>query len=124
MHKIIITFITALSLVALPAHADRDFRRGGSYHHGGGGSAWAGVAVIGALTGLAILAERSRPVYVDPYYTDPGYPVTPVYVAPPVNSVPAPVASDTWYYCQSSAMYYPYARGCPEGWQAVPSRPY
>ena len=49
MHKIIITFITALSLVALPAHADRDFRRGGFNHHGGGGSAWAGVAVIGAL---------------------------------------------------------------------------
>ena len=122
MRKLIITFITALSMAALPAYADRGHGRG-DYghrdfgHHGGGGSAWAGVAVIGALTGLAIMAERSRPVYVAPSYAEPVYPA-------PMNYRVRPVAQNVWYYCQSSAMYYPNTNACPEGWQAVPARAY
>ena len=121
MRKLIISFITALSMAALPAYADRGHGRGDyghrDYGHHGGGSAWAGVAVIGALTGLAIMAERSRPVYVAPSYAEP------VYHAPMSYRV-RPVAQNVWYYCQSSTMYYPNTNACPEGWQAVPARAY
>lgn len=86
------------------------------------------MAIFGALTGLAIMVDRTRPVYVDPYYVDPYY-VGPVYQSQPVYveqpPVPAPASSaGVWYYCGSSAMYYPYTQACPEGWQAVPARPY
>jgi hypothetical protein len=112
MRKFAICFVTALSLIALPAYADRggDWHGYGGYgHHHGGGAPWAGLAVVGALTGLAIMAERNRPVYVDSY---------PAAVYP----APARLGSENWYYCQSSAMYYPYTTACPEGWQAVPAR--
>ncbi len=125
MHKVIITFITALSLVALPAHAERgNGRRGHDHHRGDGGSAWAGLAVIGAITGLAIMAERSRPVYAEPYYVEPVYSPPVTYAEPPVYSAPAPASPENWYFCPSSEMYYPYTKACPEGWQAVPARPY
>lgn len=129
MRKFIVPLITALALAATPAYADRGhgggYRDGGghrSHHHRGGGSSiWPGVAIIGAIAGMAILAERSRPVVVDPY---PSYPAQPVYVEPPVVVAPARANAQAWYYCQSSAMYYPYTQACPEGWQAVPARPY
>ena len=109
MRNLAISLVTALSLVALPAYADRggDWRGHGGYghYHGGGGAPWAGLAVVGALTGLAIVAAHNRPVYVNPY-------AAPAY-APPAG--PA-------YYCQSSGMYYPYTTACPEGWLAVPAR--
>lgn len=135
MRKTIVSFVTlfaAFALAAAPAYADRGYggrgsyygggspHRGGSYHRGGS-SIWPGVAVIGAIAGFAILAERNRPVYVDPY---PAYPVQRVYVEPPVIVAPARGVSQPWYYCQSSAMYYPYTQACPEGWQAVPTQPY
>ncbi|HVC37477.1 MAG TPA: hypothetical protein VNF46_03645 [Gammaproteobacteria bacterium] len=37
-------------------------------------------------------------------------------------SAPAPAAA-YWYFCPSSAMYYPYVQTCPDGWQAVPPAP-
>lgn len=123
MRKLILPLITALSLIALPAQADRGYR-GGYEHHGGGGSALAGLAIFGALTGLAIMSERSRPVYVDPYYTGPVYAPQPIYVEQPPPLAPQTNPGNTWYYCASSAMYYPYTQACPEGWQAVPARPY
>jgi hypothetical protein len=114
MRNLAITLVTALSLIALPAYADRGgaYRHGGGYGHGysghhHGGAPWAGLAVVGALTGLAIVAAQRRPVYVEPY-------PAPVY-APPAG--PA-------YYCQSSAMYYPHTTACPEGWLAVPGGRY
>jgi len=114
MRKILITLIAALSLAAVPAYADHGgYGRGGySGYHRGGGIPWAGVAAIGAVTGLAIMAANSRPVYSAPYYAVPTYPA-------PVTYAPAP---SSWYYCQSSGMYYPYTNVCPEGWQAVPAR--
>jgi len=141
MRKTIVSFVTlfaAFALAAAPAYADRgyggrgSYYDGGSYHRGGshyrggtyhrgGSSIWPGVAVIGAIAGFAILAEGNRPVYVDPY---PAYPVQRVYVEPPVIVAPARGVSQPWYYCQSSAMYYPYTQACPEGWQAVPTQPY
>jgi len=127
MRKLVISFIAALSLVAaLPAHADHGYGRGGYGHRGGGGdgAVWAGLAVFGALAGLAVIAEHSRPVYVAPSYVEPVYSAEPTYTAQPAYSAPAPAASENWYYCQSSAAYYPYANACPEGWQVVPARPY
>ncbi len=122
MRRIFIAFLASISLVALPAYADRGYHGGRAYsghghhrHHGHGGAIWPGVAVVGALTGLALLSQR--PVYAAPYYAEP------VYVAPPLYRAP-PVAASTWYYCQSSAMYYPYTRACPEGWQRVPAQAY
>lgn len=125
MRKLIVPVVLALSLVALPAHAQRrGYDHGGYGHRGGGGSGWAGLAVFGALTGLAIMAERSRPVYVDPYYVGPVYPPQPVYIEQQqMPAAPSANVSGVWYYCGSSAMYYPYTRACPEGWQTVPARP-
>ena len=138
MRKLLVPVIAALTLVTLPAHADRGYygRDGNRYHGGSGGyghhggssvSPWAGLAIFGALAGLAILAESSRPVQVepDPYNAEPAYAPQggdidgqPEAVAPPADP------AGTWYYCGSSAMYYPYTKACPEGWQAVPARPY
>lgn len=42
-----------------------------------------------------------------------------VYTSPP----PPPPRSDSWYFCRSSGMYYPYTKVCPEGWRAVPATP-
>lgn len=109
MCKLITAAIVALSLLATPAHADRGYGHRGYSHHGGGGSGWAGLAIFGALTGLAIMADRTRPVYVDPYYVGPVYPQQPVYVeqAP----APAPASSGAvWYYCGSSAIITPTLR--------------
>ena len=127
MRKFVVPFIAALALAALPAHADRGYYgRGGTGYHGGGGvSPWAGLAVFGALAGLAIMAESSRPVYVDPYNAGPAYAPQEVYIEgqPEAGELQANPAG-AWYYCASSAMYYPYTKACPEGWQAVPAQPY
>ena len=80
MRRLFVPLILALSVVALPAQAQRGYGHRGYGHHGGGGSGWAGLAVFGALTGLAIMSERSRPVYVDPYYVGPVYSPQPVYI--------------------------------------------
>lgn len=127
MQKLTIAIVAALSLVAAPAYADRGYHRGyRGHHHSSGNSAWAGVAVIGALAGMAIMAERSRPVYVEPYryYEQPVYQAPArVYAAPPVYVAAPPATVNVWYFCQSSAMYYPYTEACPEGWQTVPAGP-
>ena len=124
MQKLLVLLFISLSLVALPAYADdhgrgrRDYGNHGSYErHHNNGSAWAGVAVIGAIAGLALLAEHNAPAYAVPVYAEP------VYQAPVNYARPQP-ASSVWYYCQSSAMYYPYTKACPDGWQAVPAEMY
>ena len=117
MKKIFVTVITSLSLVALPAYADHGYERRNYQHHNDRSSMWAGVAVIGAIAGLAILADQNRPVYTAPAYVEP------VYQAPVNYARPQP-ASNVWYYCPSSAMYYPYTKACPEGWEAVPAQSY
>ena len=116
MKKILIAVIASFSLAVLPAYADggRGHGRGNYRSHSDSSSLWAGVAIIGAIAGLALLADQSSPSQVSPA---PGY-VEPVYQAP-VNYAPPQPAANVWYYCQSSAMYYPYTKVCPEGWQAV-----
>ena len=121
---IIAAAFLSFSLLASPAFADR-----GYYDRGHGGGGWGGLAVFGALTGAIIASEiisNQQPVYVQsqPVYVSP-YPVQPAYVQQPTiaqQSPPAPSANN-WYFCQSSAMYYPYTQACPEGWQAVPAQP-
>lgn len=125
--SIVIPVLLSLSLAASPVFADR-----GYYDHGhrGGGGGWGGLAVFGALTGAIIATEivrNQQPVYVQPQpvYVAP-YPVQPVYVEQAVVARPMPPgpSANNWYYCQSSAMYYPYTQACPEGWLAIPQRPY
>jgi hypothetical protein len=122
MKKMTIALITALSLAAVPAfaghgHGHGGFNHGGyghgGYSHGHGGRVpWAGVAAVGAVAGLAVLATHSRPVYAAPYYAAPAYRAPVVYSG----------RGNVWYYCRSSALYYPYTEYCPEGWQPVYGR--
>lgn len=116
------TLAACLALAALPAEAHGPWRgahRGHHGHHGHHGSIWPGVAVVGALTGLAIAIDQSRPRYAVTYYEPP----QPAYGWTPPAAAPS-ATPGTWYYCQSSALYYPYTMSCPEGWQMVPARPY
>ena len=126
MRKLSIIFAALLSatLIATPAFADRGGYggpRGGGYGRGDGG--WGGLAIFGALAGVIVASEivnSQRPAYIQPQpvYTEP-YPAQPVYIE---TEQPARSAN-SWYYCRSSAMYYPYTKACPEGWLAVPAQP-
>lgn len=49
-----------------------------------------------------------------------------IYVAPTPYYAPAPApvyiqqpAQEYWYFCKSSNAYYPYVKGCTEGWMQV-----
>lgn len=116
MKNLAVAAATALSLVALPAQAEHGYRRDGRHHHreDDNSSLWAGVAIIGAIAGLAILADNDKPERSQPVYVEPPYPAPTNYGAPPV-------ATNVWYFCPSSGMYYPYTKACPEGWQTVPA---
>lgn len=95
------------------ALADRGYHHGGHRHHyqqdHRQAPNWIGPAAILAITGLAIgAAAYSHQVQAAPTYAMP----QPAYQPPPPDS-------GNWYYCGSAGQYYPYVRGCPEGWQAV-----
>jgi len=132
MRKLVIPLIVALTLATSPAHADRGYQGhggqggyGGHSYHGGGGDPWAGLLLFSAIAGLAILAESSRPAYVDPYLVAPSNAAPTVFIEQQNPAAEAPAnPAGYWYYCPSSALYYPYARACPEGWQPVPAIPY
>ena len=112
-------------LAAEQGRGGNGYHGGSGYHGGGSVSPWAGLAVFGALAGLAIMAESSRPVYGEPYNAVPAYAPQEVYIeGQPEAGVPPANPASAWYYCASSAMYYPYTKACPEGWQAVPAHPY
>jgi len=34
-----------------------------------------------------------------------------------------PAGGQSWYYCRSSEMYYPYTKHCPGGWERVAPQP-
>jgi hypothetical protein len=123
MRKLVIPLIAALTLATFPAHADRSYHGHGSYGYRGGGDPWAGLILFSAIAGLAILAESSRPAYVDPYYGAPTYGAPLVFIEQPPATGSSANPAGYWYYCGSSFMYYPYAKVCPEGWQAVPASP-
>ena len=153
MRKFLILLAAATSLAAIPAHAERgysgsggrgvapgpapyqghggypgrSYRGYGGYHgggyHGGGYYPWAGLALFSALAGLAILAETTPAPYVDPYYGGPIYGGPTLFIERQTENA-SPYPAGNWYYCASSALYYPYTRACPEGWQAVAPNPY
>ncbi len=142
MKKLIALTVTALSLATLPAYADPgNGRWNNNGRHDDRSAMWAGVAAIGAIVGLAILAEHNRPtyaasapvVYPDAAYQPQAYPPSvyqqpayhaPVAYTPQPDYAPPQATANLWYYCPSSAMYYPNTQFCPEGWQAVPARTY
>jgi hypothetical protein len=44
--------------------------------------------------------------------------------APPAaGPAPQAPATSSWYYCESSKSFYPYASQCAEGWKQVPATP-
>jgi len=112
---IILSLTLATTLIG-NAQADYGHHRGyyspppAQYHGHGHGRNWGVPAAVLAITGLAIgaaayQAYQPRPAYV---YSEP------------VRQIQAPPPEPgNWYFCNSSGSYYPYARYCPEGWQAV-----
>lgn len=143
MRKRLVLLVAAVfSLAALPAYADRAYSGGrgspgaapakggyhghgippghayrGGYHGAGGNYPWAGLALFTALAGLAIVAESSRLPPPDPDYGGPA-----LFIERWPEASPYPAGN--WYYCHTSALYYPYAKTCPAGWQAVSPNPY
>jgi len=92
-------------------HYGKGYYGGHRHHHEHShrqGQGWIGPAAILAITGLAIGAAAYSQAQATPTYAMP----QPAYQPPPPDS-------GNWYYCNSSGQYYPYVRGCPEGWQAV-----
>lgn len=89
--------------------------REGRWYHGdhGGRLGWWWIAA-----GMWYFYPAPVYPYPDPY--TPPVVVEPA-PAPPATSVPPPAQS--WYYCNSSRAYYPYASECPEGWKKVPAQP-
>jgi hypothetical protein len=120
---LLVTLLAAAVIGCTPAWADRGYGHGG---HGDGGWGWG----LGLLLGTAILLEATQPAPA--YYPATPYAMQPVYVQPPVvmtapltysslppQAPPAPAEQAWWYFCNSSASYYPYVRNCPEGWTRV-----
>jgi len=119
MRQITILLIAALAMPVL-ADPGRGHGPGRSAPHGrgDGGGDWAGLAILGVITSLIFLTEHERPAYVQQQEALPTY-----IERQPNPEMPPANPPNTWYYCASSAMYYPYTKACPEGWQAVPARP-
>ena len=107
-----------------PGHG---YRGPGGYHgsgayHGGGYYPWAGLALFGAVAGLAILAESTRPYYSVPYDAASVVGGPTLFIEQQTGAT-SPYPAGNWYYCASSTLYYPYTTACPEGWQAVAPTP-
>ena len=128
-----------LAAATAPGIADANGGRGfhGGGHHGGGHVGFRGFG-LGLGLGLALSVPfyaYGSPYYGSPYYGSPypyysDYGYAPAYPAPqqysqPAYQAPAPVqqATNSWYFCPSSKMYYPYVRECPGGWQQVAPQP-
>ena len=78
-----------------------------------------------------------RPMYpYPPYVSETWYPETvviqqppiiiqqpaPVVMAPPLQTTAPPPTSQSWYYCDSPAGYYPYVQTCTVPFRAVPAQ--
>jgi hypothetical protein len=93
-------------------------------HHGHHGSVRFGVFV-----GAPAFWYYPSPYYYPPYYYSPAVAVVPS--SPPTyveqgsaQAAPEPSqASQYWYYCPESKIYYPYIKQCPGGWQRVVPQP-
>lgn len=87
----------------------RDYRH---HRHDHGNSDWVAPLVLFGVAAAAMSAANERPEPPAPTY---------YYESPPAVYVerPAALAPTTSYFCHSSGQYHPYARYCPEGWQAI-----
>ena len=83
------TVLATAAVLALTSVAPTASFAGGRHWHGGGGAAFAGAAIAGAIgTGLAIAATRDAYAYDAPAYYGPGpvyYDDGPVYYNGPYN---------------------------------------
>lgn len=100
MRKTIIASLTALCLAAAPAYADHDRYHDGHRNRHDNGSPWVGLAIVGAIAGLAMIASSDRdrprpqaPVYVEPTSSPPySAPYSAPY-SPPYSPPPPPTAA-------------------------------
>ena len=89
----------------------RGYWNGGPYGYGGWGSGWN--AAWGTGWGYPAYPYAFSPpaaVYVQPVLVEPI--VLAAQPQPPV-----------WYFCASTAQYFPYVGACPEGWQVQSAVP-
>lgn len=100
MKKIIISVLTALTLLSVAVQANAHGGKGG-YRGGWNGGPWAPFAV-GALTGMVVANAYYKPEPI--YYGPQGY-----YSAP----------QQTAAYCPENGLYYPQTQACPSGWRRV-----
>ena len=93
----------------------RGYWNGGPYGYGGWGSGW------NAAWGTGWGYPAYPVAYPYAFSPPPAVYVQPVLVEPIVLAAqPQP---PVWYFCASTAQYFPYVGACPEGWQiqsAVP----
>jgi hypothetical protein len=143
--------VPGYSMSALPAgHLAINYRGGRFFYHSGVWFQAAGPGFVVVRPPRGVLVPVLPPAYTtvwvgnapyyyanDVYYTQApgGYVVAdpPMAAAtapaeqapPPQAAAPAPggTPSGTWYYCDSSKTYYPYASECKEGWRSVPAAP-
>ncbi|MGH8778218.1 hypothetical protein [Paraburkholderia sp.] len=109
-------------------------------------------AVAVCASGVAEAARVGVYIGGGGYYGGGYYPWAPYYYPPyapypPAVAVPVPVPAEpqeyveqgqpgaasadgepaqapgTWYYCDATKTYYPYAKQCHSGWRAVPAQP-
>lgn len=104
----ILTVLTISLALTLPAQADWGHHHGHRHHHHH--QPWRTAAAAVAIAGV---------VGATTYYSTP--PVT--VVQAPQAYYPQSPSPRIWYFCASAGQYYPYARYCPEGWQAVAPQP-
>jgi hypothetical protein len=105
MKKIIVSLVTALTLLGVASSACAHGWRGGygGGRHGGGWAPFAVGAVAGAVVANAYY--RPAPVYLSPAY----YP-------PQTYHYPQQYSGA---YCPENGLYYPQTQACPSGWQRV-----
>lgn len=131
-----LAILAATAIAAAPAWAQRGH---------GHGHFWGPFG--GFLLGSAIVysAMQPRTVYYAPQVAywpygpvttiGPAYYPDPIYVNPPMASVPPPPqggsqvsalgmpGSEWWYFCKDPNGYYPYVRECQTGWEKLSPTP-
>jgi hypothetical protein len=100
MKKILVSLLTAITLLSVASGASAHGWRGG---YGGGGwhGGWAPFAV-GAIAGAVVANAYYRPA--------------PIYYGPAAHYYPQ---QQTAAYCPENGLYYPQTQACPSGWQRV-----
>ena len=104
MKKILVSLVTALTLLGVASSACAHGWRG-SYGGGGHGGRWVPFAV-GAVAGAVVANAYYRPA---PVYYGPAY-------YPPQTYYPQQYSGA---YCPENGLYYPQTQACPSGWQRV-----